>query len=145
MTIKAPRVAEILGGTKALKREVRSVDDLREAVEAGLPLASLEIVVRRVAGSSRAATELTHRMIPRSTLKRMKTRLNPRQSERLERLARMTALAEEVWEDSELAHEFLTSAQPQLGDARPADLARSDLGTRQVEELLNRIEYSLPA
>ncbi len=66
-------------------------------------------------------------------------------SERLERLARMTVLAEEVWEDAELAHEFLTSPQPQLGGARPTDLARTDLGTRQVEELLNRIEYSLPA
>ncbi|HSL82600.1 MAG TPA: MbcA/ParS/Xre antitoxin family protein [Thermoanaerobaculia bacterium] len=66
-------------------------------------------------------------------------------SERLERLARMTALAEEVWEDAELAHEFLTSPQPQLGGASPADLARSDLGTRQVEELLRRIEHSLLA
>jgi uncharacterized protein (DUF2384 family) len=33
-------------------------------------------------------------------------------SERLERLARMTALAEKVWEDPKLAHEFLTSPQP---------------------------------
>lgn len=66
-------------------------------------------------------------------------------SERLDRLARMTALAEEVWEDPELAHEFLTSPQPQLGGARPADLARSDLGARQVEELLHRTQHSLPA
>ncbi len=145
MTIKAPQIAEVLGGAKALKTQVHSVNDLREVVEAGLPIESLGIVVRRVVTNSRAAAELTQRMIPRSSLKRIKKRLNARQSERLERLARMTALAEEVWEDAELAHEFLTSPQPQLGNARPVDLARSDLGTRQVEQLLSRIEYSLPA
>jgi uncharacterized protein (DUF2384 family) len=56
----------------------------------------------------------------------------------------MTALAEEVWEDPALAHEFLSSAQPQLGGERPVDLARNDLGTRQVEDLLWKLEYSLP-
>ncbi len=145
MTIKAAEVAEILGGQATLKRRVRSVEDLREAVEAGLPIESLELTVRRVATSPRAAAELTHQIVPRTTLKRIRKRLNAQQSERLERLARMTALAEEVWEDRELAQEFLTSAQPGLGGMRPVDLARSDLGTRQVEQLLLRIEYSLPA
>ncbi|MEZ5330954.1 MAG: antitoxin Xre/MbcA/ParS toxin-binding domain-containing protein [Thermoanaerobaculia bacterium] len=145
MTIKAPDVARILGGQATLRRRVRSVEDLREVVEAGLPIESLEHAVRRVTTSPGEAAELTHRLIPRSTLKRIKTRLNAQQSERLERLARMTALAEEVWEDREAAHEFLTSPQPQLGSHRPVDLARSDLGTRQVEQLLSRLEYSLPA
>jgi uncharacterized protein (DUF2384 family) len=49
-----------------------------------------------------------------------------------------------VWEEPALAHEFLMSEQPQLDDERPVDLARSDLGTRQVEELLLRLEYSIP-
>ena len=62
----------------------------------------------------------------------------------MERLARMTALAEAVWENQVLAHEFLTSPQPQLAGERPVDLAMSDLGTREVEDLLFRLEYSLP-
>jgi uncharacterized protein (DUF2384 family) len=57
----------------------------------------------------------------------------------------MTALAEDTWEDRALAREFLTSPQPQLDGDRPVDLARSDLGTRQVEEILRAIEYGLPA
>jgi len=63
---------------------------------------------------------------------------------RLERLARITALAESVWEDKALAHEFLTSPQPQLSGWRPVDLVRSDLDARGVEDLLLRLEYSLP-
>jgi uncharacterized protein (DUF2384 family) len=32
-----------------------------------------------------------------------------------------------------------------LGGERPLDLARTDLGARQVEELLMKLEYALPA
>ena len=78
-------------------------------------------------------------------MRRPSTRLTPEESERLERLARLAALAEHVWEDAALAHEFLVSPQPQLGGERPVDLARSDLGAREVEALLHRIEYALPA
>lgn len=71
-------------------------------------------------------------------------RLNPDESQRLERLTRLVLLAEKVWENDDLAHEFLTSSQPQLGGERPVDLTRSDLGTREVEEILHRLEHSLP-
>jgi putative toxin-antitoxin system antitoxin component (TIGR02293 family) len=63
---------------------------------------------------------------------------------RLERLARMTALAEQVWEDRALAHQFLNAAQPQLGGERPIILAQTEEGARQVERLLLKLEYSLP-
>lgn len=144
MNINAPEVARILGGERTLRRRVRTVDDLRAAVEGGLSVAALERTVEHVAGRGSAATELKHRIVPKTTLQRRRGRLSLSESERLERLARMTAMAEEVWEDPGLAHEFLTSAQPQLGGERPVDLARSDLGTREVEDLLFELEYSLP-
>jgi putative toxin-antitoxin system antitoxin component (TIGR02293 family) len=144
MTLKPSAVARVLGGEATLHRRVRTVDDLRRAVEGGLTLEALDQTVRRVLGEGRAATELKHRLVPKTTLQRRRRRLSLPESERLERLARMTALAEEVWEAPALAREFLTTAQPQLGGERPVDLARSDLGTRQVEDLLFKLEYSLP-
>ena len=63
----------------------------------------------------------------------------------LERLARLTALAEDVWGDPKLAHEFLHGEQPQLGGARPIDLARSEHGAWEVEKLLMKLEHSLPS
>lgn len=142
--IDAPHIAGILGGERTLKRTVTTVDELREVVELGLPVASLRQVVRRLTGGAGEEAELTHRLVPRTTLQRRKQRLSPRESEHVERLARMTAVAEHVWEDADQAHEFLTSPQPQLGGRRPVDLAGSDLGTRQVEELLMKIEHALP-
>jgi putative toxin-antitoxin system antitoxin component (TIGR02293 family) len=143
MGINAAGVARMLGGEQVLGRRVRSVSDLRETVEAGLPVRSLDVVARHVARNDRDAAELKYRVVPRTTLHR-RTRLTADEGQRLERLARMTMLAEEVWEDADLAHEFLTSAQPQLGGERPVEMARSDLATREVEELLFRLEWSLP-
>lgn len=145
--IDVPQIVRILGGERALKQPVRTLEDLRQVVEAGLPVDSLRTVVWRVAGDNVGALELTYGIVPRTTLKRRQRRekrLSKRESEHLERLARMTALAEKVWEEPSLAHEFLTSPQPQLHGKRPVDLASSDLGTRQVEELLLRMEYALP-
>jgi len=66
------------------------------------------------------------------------------QSERLERLARVMALAEDVWESRDDARRFLTTPHALLGE-RPLDLAQTELGARRVEDLLWRLEYSLPA
>jgi putative toxin-antitoxin system antitoxin component (TIGR02293 family) len=137
-------VADVLGGQRTLKMRIRTTAELAAAVEAGLPVASLDIVVRRVTGDTRRAIELKHRIVPKTTLQRRRDRLSTEESERLERLARLTALAEQVWEDPDLAHEFLVSPQPQLDGERPVDLIRTDLGTRTVEDLLWSLEYSLP-
>lgn len=141
--IDARKVARILGGEGALGRRIRTVRELRRAVEEGLPVEALESAVRYVAGEEGGAAELKYGIVPKTTLHR-RERLTPEESQRLERLARVAALAEWVWEDRALAHEFLTSPQPQLGGERPVELARSDLGAREVEELLMGLEYSLP-
>lgn len=142
--INVREVARVLGGVKVLHRRLLTLDDLREAVEEGLPVESLDRTVAHVAGDRPSATEIKHGIVTRTTLQRRGKRLSPEESERLERLARLTALAEEVWEDPELAREFLTSPQPQLGGKRPVELARTDLGARQVETILLRLEHSLP-
>ncbi len=148
MPVDAQRVAEILGGRKLLLREVATARDLRDVVEAGLPIGALDRTVERVFGRTGEAEGFKYRIVPRTTLNRRRgdprARLSPEESERTERLARITALAEYVFEDGERAREFLTSAQPNLGGERPVDLVRSDLGTREVEDLLWGLEYSLP-
>jgi len=136
-------VARVLGGYRTLGRAIRTVRELQRAVELGLPVAALDVVVRHLAVSAAGASELKYRIVPKTTLHRRR-RLNVEESQRLERLARMTALAEKVWEGADDAREFLTTAQPQLDGERPVDLARSDLGTRRVEELLQKVEYALP-
>ncbi|CAN5889798.1 MAG: DUF2384 domain-containing protein [Gemmatimonadetes bacterium] len=141
--VDAGKVAEKLGGKRLLGSDIHTTSELRVAVEEGLPVESLDFVVHELAENTTIAVELKHRIVPKTTLQRRK-RLSMEESQRLERLARITALAEEVWADKDLAHEFLTSPQPQLEGERPIDLARSELGAREVEALLMKIEYALP-
>lgn len=140
MTGRVSETVRIMGGERVLGRRVRVEDDLRRAVEAGLPVQTLSQVTNHL-----GASELKYRIVAKATLHRRKQKLSLAESERVERLARIIALAEHVWEDAALAREFLTSPQGSLGQERPVDLARTDIGARQVEDLLWKIEYSLPA
>lgn len=137
-------VARILGGRSVLKREVRSLADLQQLVAAGLPVVALTRTAEYIAATPREATHLKDRLVPPATRKRRKSVLKANESERVERLARLMALAEEVWENRDSAREFLRTPHPLLGDRPPLDLARTELGARQVEELLQEMEYSLP-
>jgi putative toxin-antitoxin system antitoxin component (TIGR02293 family) len=144
MTASAIQIAEKLGGAHTIGRRIRSLNDLRHAVEDGLPVRSLEPLAGYLGANVIEAADVKNRIVPRTALRR-RTRLSVEEGERTERLARLAALAEQVWEDADLAREFLTSPQPQLAGERPIDLARTEPGAREVEELLMKIEYALPA
>ncbi len=66
------------------------------------------------------------------------------ESERTERLARVIAAAEAVWDDQNDAREWLTTPHPELGGRPPIECALTELGARQVESLLDRLQYGLP-
>jgi putative toxin-antitoxin system antitoxin component (TIGR02293 family) len=144
MSSNIERVAAILGGSVALGASITTLHDLRLRVEEGLPVESLESVARHIARSDSEVAKIKHRIVPKTTLARRR-HLTPGESERVERVARVTALAEEVWEDLDNARIFLQSEQKSLGGARPIDLAATDLGARAVQDLLMKLEWSLPA
>jgi putative toxin-antitoxin system antitoxin component (TIGR02293 family) len=136
--IDAGRVADILG-VKA-----RTVRDLALAVEKGLPKQALSRTVVRVIPERGAARRLLVQVVPDATFKR-RIRLSPRESERTERLARVIAAAEYVWDDRKDARAWLNTPHPELENRAPIQAAMSELGARRVEDLLDCILYGLPA
>jgi putative toxin-antitoxin system antitoxin component (TIGR02293 family) len=140
------RISAILGGTRTLKHHVRTLNDLHDIVVEGLPKTSVRALFSRL--SERYDVEvqpLRDFVAPRATLKRRRTRLSPAESQRLERLARIVAMTEEVWQDKTAAAEFLVRPHRGLGGRTPLQMAATDLGARQVEEILASIEFGLPA
>ncbi len=71
--------------------------------------------------------------------------LSPPAGETGKRLARIVALADQVFGDAAEARIWLDAPHQLLGATKPIELARTDIGARQVERLLRNIEYDLPA
>lgn len=69
--------------------------------------------------------------------------IEPVVSDRATRLARLLSKAATVMESAPEGHRWLTSPQVGLGGAIPLEYAETDLATREVEDLLGRIEYSV--
>jgi putative toxin-antitoxin system antitoxin component (TIGR02293 family) len=124
---------------------MKSIMELDAAVERGLPKSTLRNVARRVFSDAADQRALMHRIVPEATYKRRRERLSAAESERTERLARVVAMAEDVWQDREQARRFLTTPHPEIAGKTPLDAALTELGARQSEEVMARIVYGLPA
>ena len=99
---------EVLGGSRVLGKTVASLLELNEAVERGLPKATLRIVAARVFPDASSQRAMMSRIVPEATYKRRRERLSPAESARTERLARIVAIAEDVWQDRAQVRRFLT-------------------------------------
>jgi putative toxin-antitoxin system antitoxin component (TIGR02293 family) len=138
------RVADVMGGRAILGSRVLSVQDLEAAVVTGLPKRALRLTLARACSSAQHARALLYRVVPEATYKR-RTRLTPSESERTERLARVIATAEYVWDSRDDAREWLAKPHPELENRPPLEAALTELGARRAEELLDRLFYGIPA
>jgi putative toxin-antitoxin system antitoxin component (TIGR02293 family) len=139
------RIAGILGGPPILGRRLASLASLNDAVSNGLPKAALRQTAARIFEDRAEQRQLMNRIVPEATFKRRRDRLSASESERTERIARVMAGAEFVWNNRADARRFLTTPHPALRGRTPLDTAFSELGARQVEEILDKIFHGLPA
>jgi putative toxin-antitoxin system antitoxin component (TIGR02293 family) len=118
--------------------------ELFRAVHKGLLYRAIEHFQRNTALPLECVMVLVD--IPRRTLTRRKRegRFLPDESDRLIRASRLFARTLELFEgDREAATEWLTHRQPALGGAMPLDLAKTDIGAREVERLIGRLEHGV--
>jgi putative toxin-antitoxin system antitoxin component (TIGR02293 family) len=117
---------------------------IEKAVERGLPRQALRHVAETLAGGDKArAANLEWGVVPKTTLERRATQLSPQESERTERVARLFVHARRALGTEAEARAFMTTPHPALEGRSPVDAARSDLGTRRTEQVLNALEYGL--
>jgi putative toxin-antitoxin system antitoxin component (TIGR02293 family) len=83
--------------------------------------------------------------ISKATLHRRMTagRLDSAESDRVVRFAKLMGKAVEVMESPENARKWLSAPQVGLGGAIPLEYAETEVGAREVENLLGRIEYGV--
>ena len=121
--------------------------DAREvlrAVNKGLPYRAFDRFCRNTGLSFDEVIALID--IPRRTMTRRKAdgRFRPGESDRLLRASRLFAQALELFEgDRDAALGWLMAAQSALGHAIPLHLARTEVGSREVERLITRLEHGV--
>lgn len=138
--IEPESIAEILG----LGHTVRTVQELESAVSAGLPKRALEHLSSRLYRDRRTASAYKFKVVPQATWKRRTKRLSIDESERTERLARVLAAAEYVWDDRDEASAWMNTPHRELNGRTPLETARTELGARRVEVLLEKLFFGLP-
>jgi len=139
------KIASVLGGRASLGRRITNTLDMDRLIRDGLPHkagAHVRGVLNLPLPVFADLIEVSERTLAR-VRKSPDQRLSAVASDRLYRLARMFSIAFEVLEDEKMAREWFRRPLAALGGKAPLDLLYTEAGTKEVEELLWRIEYGI--
>lgn len=146
MSVTAEQIAKWLGGDRLLGRPVHNLRDLDSVIREGMPKPALDRLVSYITGTKQGevAVRSRYKIVPRATYQRV-DRFNLQVSETTERMARLFALAMEAFLDEEQVSNFMMSPHPELSNDSPFEVALTEIGGRQVEEIIERGMHGLPA
>jgi putative toxin-antitoxin system antitoxin component (TIGR02293 family) len=141
--VKERQIASMLGGVQVLGHEVTSLQELSKLVCEGLPYQAFEHIVQTFDLGIERVSEIVN--LSKSTRLRRQDagRLNPEESDRLCRFARILTHAMDVFDDESHVVEWLWNPNTALGQQPPVQLLATDVGTDQVDRLLTRIEHGI--
>src|SRR4051812_7935257 len=131
--------------TAALKKStgIATVQEQIGRIQAGLSFravrnlqATLDLPLEKIAAFLGMSRATLHRRKSQGKIAR-------NESEKLVRYQRLVKNAEAVFGNAAAAREWLTHPQPGLGNAKPVEFAKTEIGAREVENLLGRIEYGV--
>jgi putative toxin-antitoxin system antitoxin component (TIGR02293 family) len=120
----------------------KTEQQMLEIVEHQLPASAINRIV--ALGITRA--EIDWLVIPLRTLQHRRSRrekLTVDESDRVLRVARLLSQAESVYGSRERALAWLRRAHPRLRNRTPLEMAKTDTGSRIVEELLVQIDEGM--
>jgi putative toxin-antitoxin system antitoxin component (TIGR02293 family) len=139
----ATHVMELLSVPSPRRLGAEPDEILQRAVRKGLPYASVKALLKQL---DVPQAELAGVLgIPTRTMARRQTthHLRPDESDRLYRVARAVAFAKAVLGDLSKSRRWLMTPNRALGNETPMSLLDTDIGSRRVEEVLERINYGV--
>jgi len=123
-----------------------SIGWLLNAIREGIAMTTVTRVGQRYQLSDALFASLLQ--VSTSTIKRRRNqqgRLASDESDRFVRLAGLYAMAEDVLGSPAQATEWMAQSNRSLGGESPNDYAVTDIGAREVEDLLGRIAHGIAA
>lgn len=142
--ISPGKTAEMVGGRVVVGSDINDGLDLVRVVRRGLPVGAVQHLLD---SGSLTMAEMDKVVLPRKTLanRRKVGTLTAEQSDRLLRVARVLAAAEETFGNREKAKTWLRRPTRVLDDETPLAFLDTDEGARAVETLLGRIAHGIAA
>ena len=117
--------------------------ELIRRIQKGLPFSDLKVLQGSIdMPFEQLAAKLS---ISRSTLQRRRAagRLSPDESDKVLRFSRLLRQAADLFGDIDKGRAWLKHPQYGLGGAVPLDYAETEIGAREVENLLGRMKYGV--
>ena len=129
---------------KLLGIKVVNALKLTEKIEAGFSFDALERL-GKTTGLPLEKLRVAVRIKPRTlTRRRRENKLSPEESDRLVSVSRLFAQTFELFEsDTEAGLRWFTSPNRALGGLSPIEAAATETGTREVENLIGRLEHGV--
>ena len=121
----------------------RTVGDLIGAVKEGLPVATFSALAAALDVSDAALAKVTGISGTSLTRRKRSGQLTQDESEHVLRIAGLLDRATGLFGSVDDARDWLKIPNPSLGDVAPLDYADTEIGGREVENLLGRIEYGV--
>jgi putative toxin-antitoxin system antitoxin component (TIGR02293 family) len=128
---------------KTPKMTVTHPTELVRRIQKGLPYSELKALRKQL---DLPLDDLASKLsISRATLHRRKGggRLSTEESDKVVRFSRLLEHAANVFGNIEKARAWLKFPQYGLGGAVPLDYAKTEVGAREVDNLLGRIDYDV--
>ena len=130
-----------MGGKLGVPK-IRSDEDLASLVQKQLPATAVKALVR--GGLSDA--EVYQLIVPRRTLAHRMAKHQPLskdESDKAVRVARITAMAEQVFGEPERAWRWLRKPKQRFDRKPPLEMLATDAGARLVEEMIVQLDYGM--
>lgn len=138
------RVLRVLGDKSGSKKKPVGANYLRGMVLQGYPFTAFESVQKETDLPQKQLSEIVG--MTESTLarrKRDRQALTPIESDRLYRVAQITALAFEVFGDEDKARIWMKHPNDVLDGYIPLSMLETEIGANQVKDELLRILYGI--
>lgn len=130
-------------GLPVLKEQDMSIPQVIKIIENGLPVSTFTKIRSDLGLPDKDLAQIIR--VPKSTLaaRKKRGRFSFEESERLYRIQRLFTKALAVFGDIESTRKWLKENAYGLGDVSPLEFARTEVGAREVENLLSRIEHGV--
>jgi putative toxin-antitoxin system antitoxin component (TIGR02293 family) len=129
---------------KLIGVQVKNSVELVKHVEKGLSFTAVEALQKQMDLATKEMARLLDIKF-RTFLRRKEAgRLQPAESDRVLRTSRLFARAKDLFEgDQAAARGWLMTSQRALGGAIPLEIAKTEVGAREVERIIGRLEQGV--